>query len=236
MATPILTQISKDLSYKLQDPVSSGTASGARLTADERLRYIIRAYRRLLRTVTLLYPTLTYKIFQGYYEPVEGNSNAQGEIIGINAAEYVSVHCKRSTDTDYVKATPISLEDYYSILDGENVFYKGDAESGIYFWVTKGATTTPIIYLLPKQTLSYRVIYRPNILAAIETSGYSSAVDIDIMSDYVDLLISFAAAEAYMDIGQVDMYNLFNNDATQQLNVLVAKTEKEEQKDEKEDI
>lgn len=232
MATPILTQISKDLAYKLQDPVSLGTASGARLTADERLRYIIRAYRRLLRTVTLLFPDLVQKIFQGYYEPATGTSNTSGEVIGINASEFYNVHCKRASDNDYVRATPISLEDYYSIIDGENTLYTADAEKGIYYWALRGSSTTPIVCILPTTALAYRIIYRPAILSAIETSGYSSVVDIDIMSDYIDLLVSFAAAEAYMDIGQPDMFNLFNNDVMQQLNSLVANAQKAEQKDE----
>ena len=54
MATPILDQISMDLAYKLQDPVSSGTGSGTRLSANERFRYIIRAYRRLMRMITIV--------------------------------------------------------------------------------------------------------------------------------------------------------------------------------------
>jgi len=36
MATPILDIVSKDLAYKLQDPVSSGTTNGVRISAADR--------------------------------------------------------------------------------------------------------------------------------------------------------------------------------------------------------
>ena len=231
MATPILTQISKDLAYKLQDPVSLGTASGARITADERLRYIIRAYRRLLRIVALFYPELIQKMFQNYYKPQSGTSGVTGQITDAPYVEILSVHCKRSVDADFSKATYVSPDDYNNILSGLNRFYTGDAEQGIYFWTLLNASTVPTVMLLPAQTLDYRIVYRPDTISSIETSGYSG-VDIDIPKEFIDLLLSLSASEAYLDIGQVDMYNLYANDVTQQLSIFNAKTQEKDIKDE----
>lgn len=228
----ILIQVSKDLAYKLQDPVSSGTGPGARITADERLRYIIRAYRRLLRMVTLLYPELIQRIFQRYYKTQTGTSGADGTITDAPYVEILDVHCKRSVDATFSKATYISPEDYSNIINGINEFYTGDAEQGIYFWTLMNTTTTPTINLIPASALNYRIVYRPDSISTIETSGYSSLDDIDIPKEFTDLLLSLAAAEAYMDIGQADMYNLYMNDVSQQLSLLTAKQQMKEVKDE----
>jgi len=231
MAT-ILTQISKDLAYKLQDPVATGTAPGARITADERLRYIIRAYRRLLRTVTLFYPDLIQKMFQRYYKEQSGTSGSGGQITDAPYTQVVSVLCKRSVDTYYSKADYINPEDYPSIVNGINEFYTGNFEEGIYFWTILNTSTVPTIMLVPAGALQYRIVYVPDNASIIEAGGYSGLEDIDIPKEFIDLLLSMACAEAYLDIGQVDMFNIYNNDVTQQLSIFKAKTDEKENKDE----
>src|SRR4030067_1907264 len=98
MATPILNIVSKDLAYKLQDPVTSGTTNGLRLSAAERFRYILRSYRRLLRIVTMVHPSLIQKLFQNYYTSATGTSDINGVVSTMTyPAEFLSVYCKRPT-------------------------------------------------------------------------------------------------------------------------------------------
>ena len=228
MATPILNQVSKDLAYKLQDPVSAGTGNGVRLSAAERLRYIIRSYRRLLRMVGVLYPNLTQKIFQDFYKELSGTSDSGGIISpAINWSEAYEAFVREPGDEDYVRANFISPEDYLKVKHEENPFYAGNLNTDLYYLTRRSDD----IYLLPTVSLEYQLTYRPDTAQDIEDAGQGGAVDLDIATEYLDLLLSLACAEAYIDIGQGDVAGAYKQDVNEQLQLLAGLSNKMEQKD-----
>ena len=52
--------------------------------------------------------------------------------------------------------------------------------------------------------------------------------DIDVYTEYLDLVLSASAAEAYLDIGQADMANAYTAMFQQDLQVLGARMQKKE--------
>lgn len=229
MATPILNQVSIDLAYKLQDPVSSGTSNGVRLSADERFRYIIRAYRRLLRMVMVLYPDLMQKIYHSFYSTATGTSDSSGIVTSLTDwSEIFEVYCKEPTDEDYVRANFVSPEDYLKIKHEENPFYVASLNTDTYFWTRMGDD----MYILPTAQLSYELSYRVDIAKTIEDAGQDGVVDLDIATEYLDLLLSLACSEAYLDIGQGDLATAYANDVNGQLSLLINVSNKMDMKDE----
>lgn len=227
MATPILDIVSKDLAYKLQDPVSAGTANGIRLSAAERFRYIIRAYRRFLRIVTTLYPTLIQQLFQSYYKSTTGTTDSTGKITTLGYAEVFDLYCKEPSDEDYFRAEFISPDIYIDVETGQNSFYQPDLNTDRYYWSRQG----PDIVIIPAITLNYKVMYRDDVASNMESGGQGGTYDIDIPTEYLDILLSFATAEAYMDIGQTDMVQLYKADAIEQLSILNNVSQKKEKDD-----
>lgn len=229
MATPILDQVSIDLAYKLQDPVTSGSSNGIRLSADERFRYIIRAYRRLLRMVMVLYPGLMQKIYHDFYAEASGTSNASGVITSLtNWSEVFEVFVKEPTDEDYIRANFVSPEDYLKVKNEENPFYTPNLNTDMYYWTRRSDD----IYLLPAVQLNYQLTYRPDKAAAIENAGQGGAVDLDMATEYLDLLLSLACAEAYLDIGQGDLAGAYKQDVNEQLALLASVSNRMDLKDE----
>lgn len=229
MATPILDRASIDLAYKLQDPVSTGTSNGIRVSAAERFRYIIRSYRRLLRMVMVLYPDLMQKIYHDFYAEASGTTNVSGQITTLtNWSEVFEVFCKEPTDEDYVRANFISPEDYLKVSNEENPFYTGNLNTNQYYWTRRSDD----IYILPAVQLSYQLTYRPDKAAAIESAGQGGAVDLDISTEYLDLLLSLAAAEAYLDIGQPDLAGAYKGDVNEQLALLASVSKRMDMTDE----
>jgi len=228
MATPILNQVSKDLAYKLQDPVSAGTGNGVRLSAAERLRYIIRSYRRLLRMVAVLYPNLSQKIFQDFFQELSGTSTGGGVVSpAINWSEIHEAFVREPGDEDYVRANFISPEDYLKVKHEENPFYAGNLNTDMFYWTRRSND----IYFLPAVTLQYELTYRSDKAQDIEDGGQGGAVDLDISTEYLDLLLSLACVEAYIDIGQGDVAGAYKQDVNEQLQLLAGFSNKMEQTD-----
>lgn len=227
MATPILEKISKDLAYKLQDPVSTGTANGVRLSASERLNYILRAYRRLLRVVTLLYPDLIQGLFTNYYSTTSGSTTTTGTISFSNS-ELFDLYCKLPASAEYSRATYVSPEDFLDIKMGINKFYTPDLSNSLFFWTN----INDVISVLPAVTLNYQINYRKDIAALVTSGGYGGATDIDVPTEHTDLILSFACAEAYLDLNELNLVNAYKQDANEQLSILASKTQKKESADE----
>jgi len=217
MATPILNQVSKDISYKLQDPVADGTADGLRYSALNRLGYITRAYRRFLRLVTMLYPDLVGKLFNGYYVITTATTDATGVLQTAGYSEVHEVFCKQPSDETYVRATYVLPTEFLSVKLGYNGFYKPDINNQNYYWTMLNNT----VPLAPGVTLNLMFTYKKNIASVIEITGYNGSTDLDIPVEHTDLLTSLACGEAYMDLGQQDMLQMYNGDVNNQLQILI---------------
>ena len=229
MAAPvILIKLSKDLAYKLQDPVTTGTANGQRLTADARLGYLIRAYRRLSRMVMILYPSLISKLFHKYYTIIESISDDKG-LVDFTAVQSVhDVYTREPGALDWDNTDYWSPIDFLDVKMGINKFYKPDANAGRVYWTI----IDDMIHLIPE--MKFEVTYSGNrdIASILESGGYTSTIDIDIPPEHTDILLSLAAAEAYLDLGQNDMVQAYKQDVTEQLNLLVGLKKEKQQEDE----
>lgn len=227
--TPIIDQVSKDLAYKLQDPVSSGTANGTRISAAERFRYILRGYRRLVRVVTLLYPNQINQIFTNYFLWTGGTTNGSGEWpIGANQSYIREVLAKEPAQEDYVRTTYVEPQDFLSIKNGINTFYVPDLNTRQYYWTVHQDT----IELSPPTTYNIQFTCNSDYSWLVEVGGQGGSFDLDISTEYQDIILAAAATEAYLDIGQPDMANAYMNDFTAQIQILATKMQKVEQKNE----
>lgn len=229
MATPILLQVSKDLAYKLQDPVSSGTTNGQRITAAERLNYILRGYRRLLRIVTMLYPDLINKMFQSYYRIATATTSATGTLTTstVDFTEIFEVFAKEPSDEDYTKCNWITADNFEQVDSGQNAFYSPNLNTKSYYWTI----INNVLTISPSTQYNVKLTYRPNMVKEVEDSGYNGDYDLDVPTEHTDLLLSLSAAEAYLDIGQGDMVNAYKSDVTEQLRILVNVDKKRETED-----
>jgi len=246
MATPILDQTHLDLAYKLQDPVTGATVAiaaatdGIRITADERERYIIRGYRRLLRMVTLLYPKLISHIYHKFYKTITKTTRSNGtwelgnaSTDAVGYVEIFEVLAKETTQETYVRAQFVNTENWLSIKQSLNVFYTPSLNNRDYFWCIESGdpddgNDSAELTMLP--AVSYNIILK--VREDVATLIQDGSTDLDLTQEYVDLLLSLACMEAYLDIGQPDMAKAYQADVVGQLQLLTTKTQSMEQKDE----
>lgn len=228
MATPILDQVSIDIAYKLQDPVSAGSSNGTRLSADERFRYIIRGYRRLMRMITILYPDLMSKISHSFYETASGTTTSGGVVSHTAFSEIYEIFCKEPSDEDYVRANFVVPEDFLKVFYEENAFFTPDLNTNSYFWTRKSNNE---LLIMPAVTLDWVSSYRKDTAALVEAGGQGGSQDLELGTEYLDLLLSLACAEAYMDINQGDAVNSYRQDVNEQLALLANLSMKQESKD-----
>lgn len=227
MITSILNQLSKDLAYKLQDPVINGaTIDGKRITKDERLGYILRAYRRMIRIITSTYPQLLSKLSHLLFSNISINSNAAGIITStFEFAEVYELYCKEPTHEAYTRAIPLKPDEFLAVKHGENAFYTPDLNTKTYYW----SIIDNKVNILPEITWNCNIQYRK---PANPNLTYNGSEDLSIPSEFIDILLSLACAEAYMDIGQADLVTMYTNDVNLQLGLLRAEKQEKEIKDE----
>jgi len=177
----------------------------------------------------MLYPSLIQKIFQNYYLTTTGTTGSGGVFAAISYAEIYDIYCKEPSDEEYFKADFMSPELFYDVETGRNSFYVPDLNNDRYFWTRQGS----YIRVLPAVELDYKIIYRPDIVANIQTEGQGGNEDLDIPTEYQDLLLSLSAIEGYTDIGQADMVQMHKSDLNEQLTLLVAVKQMKEKDDDK---
>lgn len=230
MAKTILDKVSLDLSYKLQDPATAGSSSGVRLTAAERLGYIFRGYRRLMRLVTLLHPELLSLLFKRYFITTTITTNDSG-ILTLEAlprTEVFSIYARQPSEETYKKVRYVAIGLGLDTEMGENEFYTPNLNTGQLYWYQESDN----IHILPAVKYDIKLLYRPDILAIVESEGYSGTTDLDIPSDCIDILLSAACAEAYMDLGELQLVESYKKDLSEQLMILASTQQQKEKKDE----
>jgi hypothetical protein len=142
-------------------------------------------------------------------------------------AEVLDVYCKEPSDEMYFKASFVEPQLYWDIETGQNEFYKPDLNTDRYFWTRQDGN----VLILPNIQLSYKVMYRADVAANMELTGQGGANDLDIPTEHLDILLSLASAEAYLDTGQIDMVQAYKADATEQLSILHSVLQKKEKDD-----
>jgi len=229
MATPIIDSVSKDLAYKLQDPVTAGNVNGIRISAAERFRYILRAYRRLVRFVTLLFPNEINTLFPMFFTVINNNTNASGlYFLDPYFLEVYEVLAKEHSQEDYERVTYIEPTNWLSIEKSINAFYNPDLNTRTYYWTL----LQQYLQIAPPTAYNIRISIRVDWPKHIENNGQGGSYDLDIPTEHIDLLLSLACSEAYLDIGQADLAALYLNDFNAHLQVLAQTYAKVDDKNE----
>jgi hypothetical protein len=179
--------------------------------------------------ITVLYPDLMAKISHSFYDTDSGTTTSAGVISHVAFSEIYEIFCKEPSDEDFVRANFVTPEDSLKVLYEENVFFTPDLNTDQYFWTRKSNNQ---ISLMPAVTLQWVSSYRKDTAALVEAGGQGGSQDLELGTEYLDLLLSLACAEAYMDINQGDAVNSYRQDVNEQLALLANMSNKQESKDE----
>ncbi len=234
MATPVLDKLSKDLSFKIFDPVSNGNDDGRVFSKALRLSYINRAYGKLIRTLEVIHPKIT-KVFKDYYQIVEagdltdyqeggvGNSG-DGNVYTLDKPYdvYDVYYCPSDeAGLDMKRADYVDPDNFLPTQLGLNDLYSASVEN------RKWSIIDSKVVLLPAQGSSkyfnvklFCRNYFPEFVHAGDETPANPAVEIAIPNDYKDILITMAAIEAMSDRGMSGKYQLYTATLNGQLQLI----------------
>ena len=225
MATPNLEQLSRELAYKLQDPVSSGSADGVRLRADNRLQYINAGYRRLINLTQTLYPELISRIFNNSDSVITLTSNSSGVVTGLDYIEVYDILVRwPSGPTSAVYAYPLDPDEYLGVVGNVNQsFASPDLNTHTIYWTILDGD----ISIFPKIEYNEVTIrYKKDIVDFAYTTQ-----ELNVSKIYWEIILALAASVATNDLGEFNLSQAYYNDALTQLNVFNAKQQQREVED-----
>ncbi len=249
-----LKQLSVDLSFKINDPVSD-TVTGANdaYSVDGKLFTSIDRLRFINQGISKLYMYLLN--LQRDYRPKFVDVNAVEELnLNVNNGEIyldsqvqkidgtvVNLYFKEikeifvtyqtselASGEVVVKAEPIKSEEYASVYHGNNTQYKPSFKEKRVCWTLLGN----VINLLPKSsntsTEYYKemmLVYSPDIsILNYDSSNY-------ITQDYYLMLLILSALEAMVDMNNQAKFQLLTAELTSLFQLLGQVTQLEEAKD-----
>lgn len=241
-------ELDYSLSLKLGDPVADN-GDGAIFDFEDRVKYLERAYARLIRILPKLMGTST-PMFASKKELIEQTVkdseksgkgikiyDGSGKEISIEEVEelYVKIvstagssasSSSSSTPTVYDgAATYIEPDKYLSVKNGKNDQYSPSVANGKIFYTFLNDS----IYLLPEVTnqkySEIAIVFRK------DSPTLKIDSNVPIPYEYVDLLITFAANEGMQDIARSDKVNIYTGDLSGQLNILKGYADKIESRE-----
>lgn len=231
MAQDNLKKLSKDLSFKIFDPVNAGEDDGKVFLREHRLGYISRAYGQLVRVLEIIHPSIT-KVFKNYHKLIEAGdltiaengttiTAGTGSVYQLDKPWHIiDVYYAETSGGTKKRADYISPENYMPARIGINKHYVPSTEDR--FWTLMDNA----IKLLPVDGGYYDVtLFVRNYFPAF---AFGTDVDVDIPEDYMDILITMAAIEAMSDKGDGTKYKLYTDTLTGQLNLISASKQRED--------
>lgn len=232
--------IDYDLSLKLGDP-RDDTGDGQQFKRQDRLKYLGRAYGRLLRVLEKLareYQPLFSKMkahavialkgdeTRGWrIEPKIWDEHEKGKytLIAIRKIDelYVELNRKVNGFNEIVQAIYVNEDSYITTILGKNEMYIPDYDKGkIFYSYFSGG-----IQLMPQKVNGYvnlHMVYQKDVPEVTMESV------LEVSNDYRDLLITMAAKEGMEDIARSDKVQLYTRDIDSQLQILGIATAKAE--------
>jgi len=230
--TPVLDRLSKDLSFKLFDPVTDGNDDGRVYSKELRLSYINRGYGKLVRTLEIIHPKIV-KVFKDYYQIVEagnldtyssGNPTTEGEGNAYTLPhpyDVYDVYYEASGEAggDMERADYLDPDNFLPTKLGLNDLYKATSDN------RKWSVIDNKVILLPEGSNNYYYNvklfvrnYFPHFRQDPDVGETLS--DIGIPNDYQDILITMAAIEAMSDRGMSAKYQLYTSTLNTQLQLI----------------
>ena len=236
MATPNLNQLSKDLSFKIFDPVSVGTDDGRRFTKELRLQYTNRAYGKMIRILEIIHPKIV-KVFKNYYVSLSAGDLSKDENGNNVAAGSGSVYelgqpydiydayylPEEDPEVKHLRADWLDPDNFYPAKFGLNDHYIVSASD------RKWTLINNKVMFLPSVGVNYYdvVLFCRNYFPYFR---HNDGEDVFIPNDYWDLLITLAAIEAMSDTGNTTKYNLYVSTLNGQLQLIAANKKEIDQK------
>lgn len=245
--------LSKELSFKLGDPVQDGSSDGAVFTSDKRLGYVNRAYGKLMRNLKALMrdeaPEFTQVVtFNAKYGSGSGSSKNTypldpyikiidiyafvkkgtqlGGGTGLPDSVTINTDGKTSISASVIRAKHINPSEFLTVLQQANDLRTPSFEKGeIYF-----TELNKEIVFLPESNKDYSYQgYYYTIIGNTDEFGLEN--EIYITNNYKDLLVLFAAYEGMQDMARADKVQLYGNEINNQLQILsqYAQLEKREE-------
>lgn len=190
MAGEINKDLSKQLAYKIQDPVATGDLNGIRVTGLARLSLLHRAQRKLLRLVEDLDKDLISNILDLGY--VVGTSSNAGIVSVDNYYDVYEVFVKPDGVETWTRAEYIEQADWATVITGQSDFYNPDLDGNRFYW----GWVNDRIEIMPAVQYDVLLTYIPALLEPTYSTN-----DINILDVYYDLLLNIAASEFHLDVG-----------------------------------
>lgn len=230
-----LGELDLDLSIKLGDPVNNND-DGKMFLKSYRIKYIERAYARLKRIL----PKLMLKespLFTRIptYEKIEFKSDETTQKKGtyiVTTKPIIDIYELYAiiNNVSY-PASAIKFENYISIKNGKNSMYNPNFETKeIYYLIVNEK-----IHLLPQEDNAYQgieILYASDLDHITDTDTETlMSKEINIPTEYIDLLLMIAANEGMQDIARQDKVQLYTSDIIGQLNILTQYAGYQKQKD-----
>lgn len=232
--------IDYDLSLKLGDPVIDH-GDGQNFHLMDRLKYLSRAYGRLLRNLEKL--ARDYQPhFSKQIEPVTLKLSKDNEMLG-NAISPVPVTgsirrvvemyvrlnntlvssergAEKSTQPSaWHLVTNVNEDIYLSVKNGKNDLYTPSYDTKAFFYTVMGG----LIYLLPEKAKGYSEL---SMVCQVDVVQLDLKSVINMSNDYRDLLIVMAANEGMQDLARADKVALYSRDIQNELQILGISTQK----------
>jgi hypothetical protein len=214
-----------ELSIKIGDYVSDN-GDGELFTQATRLKYIERAYNKTTRLLNLAMDKYAPEFAKRVYT-LEFKNVKNGEIIfssGYSTIEQVVVAYKIPDTQKGTVSVAMKSENttYLTTAYGINAQKRPDIKNGLIYY----SIVNNKILLLPVYDYdTCNILYRKD---GEKIEDINAKIPFE--TNYIDLLLSFAAAEAMVDLGRGDKANAFYDDAYSQIKLLqtIAMTKKRE--------
>lgn len=228
------------LSLKIGDPVSD-MGDGKIFDFDDRLKYLERAYARLLRILPKLMgketPTFA-KTKNIVLQSITDGMQVLGDAIEVKDGTerivlddieelYVQIQNARTTDdrsstsaVSSIKAIFIDPDKYLSVKNGNNDQYTPSVSKVFYTFFND------LIYLLPRFSSNTNKYTQIELTYKKDAPTLNRESEIPMSREYVDILVVMAANEAMQDIARGDKVNLYTGDLSGQLAILKGYSDK----------
>ena len=229
-------EIDKSLSLKVGDYIDNNE-DGNLFSWENRLRYIRRAYGRMIRAIRTLMKQYSpnFAISKKYYSQLLTDSsmkrglgieilNESNNVITIEEIYELFINVKNSVSLE-LPAVPetedtsiyigtvryITPDKYLSTKYQENDMYNTKDE---YFYTILENK----IYLLP--ILTNKQYYKVELICLEDVPELNKNDELNIPNSYIDLLVAMAALEAMEDLGRSDKVQLYTSEINNQLSIL----------------
>lgn len=215
-------ELDNRLALKLGDPVTNNGA-GELFDLEQRVNYLSRAYGRLVRTLKHIMGSYAPQFADTvkYIEKPVGLSNKQWHEVSFNEDK---IYLDKIEEAYFVfdegeikKKSIINIPSnkWLSTINGENDLQKPDINKGIIY----GTIIDNVYCIIPKVEAPIRV----EMLYKSSTKYFdSNNMDekINISSEYLDMLLTMAAAEGMADAARSDKFQMFVADVNNQITAL----------------